>query len=391
MMKTKRCIITMLTFVWCMCAFPQYIYIPDPYRDDEYDLNYKRIPEGDDEVSQITRKPEKREDSNVRFNDLYGEVSIRPNWDEDDAYEFAELETIIYNNDRIRTKEESGAILGLEDMSTFVMRENTILIVYSKEEKVSKIQILWGRIKGNVKKMMKGESFGFEMTQCVAGIKGTIFELEELGTESHAWLFTGKMEITSKRTGEVYTMLPGDSVSVSQDGEIRVGEFDIETKAKEFGISMDDINAQNKSGVSSTSASEVLDVINVIAWISTGLLFIIMLILFLRVVNRNKMGCGGCLGLVVLLMFLSSLTTAIVITACKDFVSRMIEGFSDSTSNTDSFSGLRADGEDIDKQASLFNGEGLLQGEGFADLSNMSPEDLKEYERVLEERMRKSK
>ena len=65
---------------------------------------------------------EKRVDSKIRFNDLYGEVSIRPDYEEDDAYEFAELDTIIYEEDRIRTKEESGAILGLEDMSTYVIK-----------------------------------------------------------------------------------------------------------------------------------------------------------------------------------------------------------------------------------------------------------------------------
>ena len=32
-----------------------------------------------------------RVDSKIRFNDLYGEVSIRPNDEEDDAYEFAEF------------------------------------------------------------------------------------------------------------------------------------------------------------------------------------------------------------------------------------------------------------------------------------------------------------
>ncbi|MBQ7167584.1 MAG: hypothetical protein IJR93_11635, partial [Treponema sp.] len=67
-----------------------------------------------------------RVDSKIRFNDFYGEVKIRPNSEEDDAYEFAELDTVIYENDRIKTEEDSGAVLSLRDMSTFVIKPETI-------------------------------------------------------------------------------------------------------------------------------------------------------------------------------------------------------------------------------------------------------------------------
>ncbi|MBP5467633.1 MAG: hypothetical protein J6Z11_00140, partial [Candidatus Riflebacteria bacterium] len=42
-------------------------------------------------------------DSKIRFNDYYGEVSIRPNDEEDDAYECVDLDTVIYEDDRIKT------------------------------------------------------------------------------------------------------------------------------------------------------------------------------------------------------------------------------------------------------------------------------------------------
>ena len=102
---------------------------------------------------------QERVDSKIRFNDLYGEVSIRPDAEEDDAYEFAELDTIIYEDDRIRTKEESGAILGLEDMSTFVIKPESILIIHSEEENETKMEMLAGRIIGNVKKMAEGKTY----------------------------------------------------------------------------------------------------------------------------------------------------------------------------------------------------------------------------------------
>lgn len=144
------------------------------------------------------------EDTKMRFNDLYGEVSYRCESEEDDAYEFAELDTVIYANHRIRTKEESGAILSLEDMSTFVLKPESILVVRAEEDTRSnfeqKFDMLKGRIIGNVKKLLEGKSMGFEMSQCVSGIKGTVFVLEETGTESRAWLFTSKMDVTSKKS-----------------------------------------------------------------------------------------------------------------------------------------------------------------------------------------------
>lgn len=175
-------------------------------------------------------------DSFIRFNDFYGEVSIRCNHEEDDSYEMAEFDKPIFEDDRIQTKEESGAILGLEDMSTYVIHPESILIIHSEEEEVSKLEILRGVIVGNIKKMMEGKTIGPEMSQCVAGIKGTVFALEETGTESRAWLFTSKMEIRSKKTGKVIDLKPGQMSVVGEDGEIKVEEFDIDEKAREFGM-----------------------------------------------------------------------------------------------------------------------------------------------------------
>ena len=38
-------------------------------------------------------------------------------------------------DDRIKTEEESGAILGLEDMSIFVIKPESILIIHTEEDK----------------------------------------------------------------------------------------------------------------------------------------------------------------------------------------------------------------------------------------------------------------
>lgn len=193
-------------------------------------------------------------DSHIRFNDLWGEVSYRPNWDEDDAYEFADIDVVLYECYRIRTREESGAILGLEDMSTYVMKENSILIIRTEEGNVSKIDMLIGTIVGNIKKMSEGKSLEIEMSQCVSGINGTIFACEEKNGVSKVWLFVGGAKVTSKKTKKSFQLKPGQNASIGKDGKIVVKKFDIEQGAKKFGIPMSDIRNHYTSPTSSTSA-----------------------------------------------------------------------------------------------------------------------------------------
>ncbi len=179
---------------------------------------------------------QERVDSKVRFNDLYGEVSIRPNDEEDDVYEFAELDTIIYENDRIRAKENSGAILSLEDMSTFVMKPESILIIRASEENVSKMEMLTGRIIGNIKKMSEGKTIGFEMSQCVAGIKGTAFTLSQSadGSTNRIEVLRGMVAVTTKSGGQNYTVNSGECITIKKDDAVTVetGTIDVE-KGKE--------------------------------------------------------------------------------------------------------------------------------------------------------------
>ncbi len=128
-------------------------------------------------------KPEKKDTcrmkkSKYEFFDLWGEVSIRCYDEEDDAYEFARLDDPIYENDRIRTKEESGAVLvwELEDHEnpyhdqTFTMGEESIIVIPIKPRDPCDIRnyedgrINWGYVAGkmwaiekhNFKRMLEG-------------------------------------------------------------------------------------------------------------------------------------------------------------------------------------------------------------------------------------------
>ena len=165
----------------------------------------------------------------------------RCNFEEDDSYEFVDLDDVVYENDRIKTEEESGAILGLEDMSTYVIKPKSVLIIHTKEENESKLEMLIGRMWTNIKKVAAGKSIGFEMSHCVCGINGTIVAFEETGGKSDIYLFAGSVTVTSKKGTDKVNLQPGQTSSVGSNGKVAVKEFDIEKGAKKFGISMDDI------------------------------------------------------------------------------------------------------------------------------------------------------
>ena len=192
-----------------------------------------------------TPEPEKgpceKIDSRIRFNDFYGEVKKRCNFEEDDSYEFVDLDDVVYENDRIKTEEESGAILGLEDMSTYVIKPKSVLIIHSEEGNESKLEMLIGRMWTNIKKVAAGKSIGFEMSHCVCGINGTIVAFEETGGKSDIYLFAGSVTVTSKKGTDKVNLQPGQTSSVGSNGKVAVKEFDIEKGARKFGISMDDI------------------------------------------------------------------------------------------------------------------------------------------------------
>ena len=206
---------------------------------------------------ECSKKPDgDRVDSNIRFNDIWGEVSIRPYWKGDYAYESADFETVIFECDLIKTEEDSGCILGLEDMNVYHVGPETKLLIKTEDPKVSKLEMIVGGIWGNIKKLAEGKSIECEMSHCVTAIKGTIVAFEETGKESRVYLFAGKVEVTSKSSKRKTMLKAGQASIVGSDGKIKVKKFDIEKGAKKFGIPMKDIkNHYSNTPTSSSKGS----------------------------------------------------------------------------------------------------------------------------------------
>ena len=205
---------------------------------------------------ECSKKPDgDRVDSNIRFNDIYGEVSIRPYWKGDYAYESADFETVIFECDLIKTEEDSGCVLGLEDMNVYHVGPETKIVIKTERNKVTKLEMIVGGIWANIKKMAEGKTLEVEMSHCVSGIKGTIVAFEETGKESRVYLFAGKVEVTGKASKKKTMLKAGQASIVGSDGKIKVKKFDIEKGAKKFGIPMKDIK-NHYSNTPTTSSSK---------------------------------------------------------------------------------------------------------------------------------------
>lgn len=190
-------------------------------------------------------------DSGVRFSDLSGEVQVRP--DEDRlAWDFAELDMVLNVMDHIRTKRDSSAILSLADMTTFVMKPESEIILNTESERENKIQLLAGKVWVNVKKMVKDGSLDVEMGQAVAGIKGTNITCSsnEDGSENRIKVLRGMARVMIRESKEQVDVGAGEELIVKKGAKPEKVELDVEEEQKYWeeqvtkmgrAIQMDDI------------------------------------------------------------------------------------------------------------------------------------------------------
>jgi len=175
-------------------------------------------------------------DSGARFSDLSGQVEImrpcglKPNGDYDycdEIWDWAELDTILSEGTMIRTDRNSTAILSFADMTTFIQKPETIIYLAKPAERDSQFKLLAGNLWVNVKKMLKDGSMDIEMSQAVAGIKGTTFVLEDDGTTSTLKVIEGTVEFTALASGESQSVSAGSMLSADARGLGEQQAFDV--------------------------------------------------------------------------------------------------------------------------------------------------------------------
>ncbi|HEY9069254.1 MAG TPA: FecR domain-containing protein [Candidatus Ozemobacteraceae bacterium] len=167
------------------------------------------------------------EEAGVVFSDLAGQVEVRPG-DDEEAWEFAKMERKLYTDDHIKTGLDSSAILSFADMSTFVMKPSTEIILSSPTTKESKIILAAGNIWVNVKKMVKDGSMDIEMSQAVAGIKGTNITCSTNQDEDRIQVLRGIAEVLIRESQERVTVQEGEELIVKKGGKSEKVEINIQ-------------------------------------------------------------------------------------------------------------------------------------------------------------------
>jgi hypothetical protein len=166
-----------------------------------------------------------------KIGDLHGHVEVRQNDEDDDASILAWSGMELYHNDRVKTLRRSGCIISFADMTTYVMKEDTTIVLDIANEKVSKIGILAGTIWTNFKNMVeKDGALEIEMAQAVAGIKGTTLICEERDGVSIVKVFEGTVEVTAKATGKSVMVNSGEMLSTDSTGKGTLTMFDMEAE-----------------------------------------------------------------------------------------------------------------------------------------------------------------
>lgn len=164
------------------------------------------------------------EDSGARFSSMTGEVETRH--ENDSEWNFAKLDTVLYVLDHVKTGEESQAIIGFADLSTFLLKEESEIVVTTPPKKDSKLKLVGGKIWVNVKKMVTEGTMEVEMSQAIAGSRGTRFILTETGSESKLEVTEGTVAYRSKSDGTEVLVSAGESVTASASGLSEKTHFD---------------------------------------------------------------------------------------------------------------------------------------------------------------------
>ncbi|MFA5747377.1 MAG: FecR domain-containing protein [Candidatus Paceibacterota bacterium] len=170
-------------------------------------------------------------DSGARAADISGQVEIAcpPDFE---AWDVLKMGRVIYNHCKLKTGEDSTLRISLLSGTSFTMRPETEIIVNEARKEKSNFQLLFGGVWANVKKMVKGEDFGFKGSQAVAGIKGTTFVMEDTGESTVLKVIEGEVELTDTADGKTETVRTGETLSVDLRGFGEKAAFDVQAEEK---------------------------------------------------------------------------------------------------------------------------------------------------------------
>lgn len=218
-----------------------------------------------------------------KIGGLHGEVNVRQNDEDDDAYIFAWSGMELYHNDRVKTLTRSGCIISFADMSTFVMKEDTTIVLDIANERQSVHAMVAGNVWVNLKKMIQGGSMEVEMGQAIAGARGTTFICEEKDGVSTVKVFEGEVEVTAKATGKSVLISGGEMLSTDSAGKGTLTMFDMEAELAGW-----DTYVQQATAEAMEEAARKNDGFPVVIVVVLGVLLAVGVAAAVYIAARNK-------------------------------------------------------------------------------------------------------
>jgi hypothetical protein len=165
-------------------------------------------------------------DSQARFESITGAVEVSCDPDEFD-WDRATPRTVLYVEQHVATRQNSNATIRFGDMNTWVLKEETEIVIKSPPALKTKLELVIGKMWINVKKILKDGSMEIETSQAVTGIKGTTFVLEHRDDQTILKVISGTVSFTSKANGKNVDVQPGEQVVANSQGLSEVTKFDL--------------------------------------------------------------------------------------------------------------------------------------------------------------------
>ena len=221
------------------------------------------------------------DDSLVHVSALTGQVEYcLPQADHTklSSWHMLRMGTALPKDTYIKTAEDSSVVLSCADMSTFVLKPESEIQLTGPAEKEGKLRMLAGDLWANVKKMVKDGNMEVEMTQAVAGIKGTTFVMHETGTESTLKVIEGQVAFTSDFNGTVQQVATGQMATDSGKGTSTIKTFDVTAEQNDWNT----VIATTNSAPTKSSGNNTLILIIVAA------VAVIVVITLIAVLRKNK-------------------------------------------------------------------------------------------------------
>jgi hypothetical protein len=164
-------------------------------------------------------------DSGARFSGVSGQVMLSREGKPDD-WKIAKIDSILCEGDQIETAEDATCMISFADMSTYVMKPETTIVLAKKSGPESKMKFVAGKMWVNIKKMVKDGSMEVDMSQAVAGIKGTTFVLSSGSGESVLQVIEGTVSLTGKADKKTILVSAGQQSTATPQGTRDPASFD---------------------------------------------------------------------------------------------------------------------------------------------------------------------